>query len=152
MAFYLSWYESGTPFKNEQFWVNANGNFLDIAVLEWCKLFGDVRGENYYSKVIADPVQFKVDLLAKLKLTETAFADYIKQMRTYRDKFVAHLDELNMFHIPHLDIAQKSTVFLYEHLLAQEAENDTFYDAPKSAANYFSGYIAQGTAVYSKLA
>ncbi len=151
LAFYLSWYEAGTPFKKEQFWINANGNFLDIVVLEWCKLFGDVGGKNYYSKVIIDPAQFKVDLLAKLELTETEFSDYIKQMRTYRDKFVAHLDELNMFHIPYINIAQKSTVFLYERLLAQEAGNDTFYDAPKSATNFFNKYLAQGTAVYSSL-
>lgn len=137
MSFYLSWYEAGTPFKKEQFWVNANTNFLDITVLEWCKLFGNARDKNHYSKVIVDPVQFQAGLLAKLELTDKEFAEYIKQMRTYRDKFVAHLDESNVFHVPHLGVAKESTVFLYECLLAHEAENDIFYGAPKSAADFF---------------
>jgi hypothetical protein len=30
--------------KESQFWVNVNGNFIDICALEWCKLFGDKKG------------------------------------------------------------------------------------------------------------
>lgn len=148
LAFYLSWSEAGMSSMDKQFWITGHNNFLDITVLEWCKLF-DARGKNHYSTVVADPVQFKLELLAKLALTDTAFADYIKQMRTYRDKFVAHLDELNTFHVPTLDIAKKSAVFLYEYLFAQETENDTFHDAPKSAAEFFNEYLTEGAQVYN---
>lgn len=153
MGFYLSWYEAGTPFRNEQFWINANGNFLDITVLEWCKLFGDAHGKHRYSKVVADPVQFKIELLADLTLTDIAFTGYIKQMRTYRDEFVAHLDDkgkFNTFYVPDLTITKASVVFLYEYLLAQEAASDTFHDVRKSAVEFFDERLAQGMAVYSK--
>jgi hypothetical protein len=33
------------------FWRQANGNFLDICVLEWCKLFGDKKGKHHWSRV-----------------------------------------------------------------------------------------------------
>lgn len=155
LAFYLSWYEADyTLSKRNQFWITSHNNFLDITVIEWCKMFGDARGKHRYSKVVADPVQFKNELLAELALTDTAFTDYIKQMRTYRDTFVVHLDDregFNTFHVPDLTIAKKSVVFLYEYLLAQEGANDTFQDAPKSAAGFFNEYLAQSKAIYSKL-
>jgi hypothetical protein len=44
--------------EHDQFWVIINGNFLDIAVLEWCKLFGDTRGKHYFGKVISDVPAF----------------------------------------------------------------------------------------------
>lgn len=150
MAFFRSWYDAGTPFKDKQFWVNANANFLDVTVLEWCKLFGDARGKHYYSKAVADLTQFKMEMLAHLAATEAAFADYVDQMRTYRDKFVAHLDDLNTFRVPDLTIAKSSTIFLYHRLLAQEAANDTFHDAPKSATDHFGLHFSQGKAEYMK--
>ena len=150
MAFYRSWYAAGTPFKDKQFWVNANSNFLDVTILEWCKLFGDARGKHYYSMTVAGPTQFKREMLAHLAATEVAFADYVDQMRTYRDKCVAHLDDLNTFHVPDLTIAKSSTIFLYQRLLAQEAGNDTFHDAPKSATDHFNLFFSQGRAEYTK--
>src|SRR5271165_4315169 len=49
----LAFYRAGWDNKifrryRSQFWVTANGNFLDHCVLEWCKLFGDERGEHYW--------------------------------------------------------------------------------------------------------
>jgi len=149
LAFYLSWHEVGKPFISSQFWVNTNSNFLDITVLEWCKLFGDERGKQYFARVVSDPAQFRKKLFAELAVTEAAFNDCIQQMRTYRDKFVAHLDELDTMQIPDLTIAKKSTAFLYEYLLAQEAETDTFHDAPKSAKRFFDDFLAQGKAAYN---
>lgn len=149
VAFYLSWYDSENYCKDRQFWRTGHNNFLDIYVLEWCKLFVDVRGKHHYSTVVKDPVQFKIDLLVNLALTDTEFADYIKRTKTYRDKFVAHLDELNNYEVPVSNIIKESVIFLYEHLLAQESINDTFSDAPNSATQFFNDYFAQGKAVYS---
>ena len=150
MAFYRSWYAAGTPFKDKQFWVTAKDNFLDVTILEWCKLFGDAHGKHYYLKAVDDPTQFRMEMLSHLAATEDAFADYVDQMRTYRDKFVAHLDDLNTIQVPYLTIAKSSTIFLYQRLLAQEAANDTFHDAPKSATDHFNLFFSQGKAEYTK--
>ena len=150
IAFYRSWYKAGKPFSDTQFWVNANGNFLDVAVLEWCKLFADAKGKHHYSKVVADPAAFTQALLAAVGLTSDEFATYVDSMRAYRDKFVAHLDELPTMHIPNLRVAKKSTKLLYEMLLAQEVGTDTFQDAPASASEFYKHFLVQGQAAYKR--
>ena len=92
LAFYMAGWRDGALKIKGQFWVNANGNFLDIAVLEWCKLFADTSGKHFWRKIISDSDGFWEGLLRELGLSEAQFDDYVTQMRTYRDKFVAHLD------------------------------------------------------------
>ena len=150
MAFYSSWHKVGLPYIDQQFWVNANSNFLDIALLEWCKLYTDERGKHYFAKVVTDSAGFKMELLAELAITDISFNECAQQVRTYRDKFVAHLDEINEAQIPELTIVKESTIFLYEYLIIQEAGHDTFHDAPKSSKRFYNDFIAQGEAVYAK--
>jgi hypothetical protein len=88
IAFYRAGYTQNRFCSCKQFWINANGNFLDIAVLEWCKLFADARGKHHYAKVTNEHTNFRRDLLAKLAVTAAEFDEYVKEMKTYRDKFV----------------------------------------------------------------
>lgn len=150
LAFYRAWYKAGTPFKGKQFWVNLNGNFLDVAVLEWCKLFGDTRGKHYFGKVVSDATAFKAGLLSSLQATDVDFDQYIAQMRNYRDKFIAHLDDQNKMHIPSLTIAKKSTIYLYDYLVANKSKGNTFHDAPTAAKPFYKEFLAQGKAAYKK--
>ncbi|MBN2267384.1 MAG: hypothetical protein JW725_03535 [Candidatus Babeliaceae bacterium] len=71
-------------------------------------------------------------------------------MRTYRDKFVAHLDSEEVMQIPQLDIVVDTTSYLYDYLLANEEEDRCFSDAPSSAADFFSRFLREGEAVYQK--
>lgn len=150
LAFYRSWYLAGRPLDDEQFWITANGNFLDIAVLEWCKLFVDSKGKHYFSKALEDPNQFKLDLLEHLRLAEAEFDYYIALLKSYRDKFIAHLDDDNIMHIPHLRIARRSVMFMYKRLLEQEAGNNTFIDAPPSPGTVYKEFLCQGMKSYGK--
>ena len=150
LAFYQSWYKAGQPFKGDQFWITANGNFLDIGVLEWCKLFVDSKGKHHFSKALEDGDQFKQELIEKLGLTEAQFDDYVENLKTYRDKFIAHLDEQNIMNIPDITIARRSTKFLYQRLLVQEAQNNTFEDAPLSAKDVYETFLSEGLTVYEK--
>ena len=54
LAYYRAWFDAGKPRADENFWVSANGNFADITVLEWCKLFADERGKHHWAKVIKE--------------------------------------------------------------------------------------------------
>jgi len=150
LAFYQSWFDADQPFKDKQFWVNANGNFLDIAVLEWCKLFADTKGKHHHSKALEDPAQFKLDLLVKLGLTDAQFEEYSESFKVYRDKFLAHLDEENIMNIPHMKISRRSAKFLYQRLLEQEAGTATFADAPASAKKVYEKFLAEGMKAYEK--
>ncbi|MDD5472120.1 MAG: hypothetical protein PHP05_09430 [Sideroxydans sp.] len=120
LAFYNSGWKKGALILKEPFWVNANGNFLDICVLEWCKLFADARGKHHWRKTITDQTQFFEALLQAATLTEIEFDAYIGEMRTYRDKFIAHLDAEETMYPPNLALARTSASFLYDYLLANE--------------------------------
>ena len=152
LAFYMAGWRRGAPVFKDQFWVNVNGNFLDICVLEWCKLFGDLRGKHYWQKVISDPTAFYSGLLRQLGMAEAEFDAFANEMRTYRDKFVAHLDSEEIMHIPNnLILAQKSVSYLYDYLRANEDEADFFVDAPKKASTFYDHHLRDGKSAYNKL-
>lgn len=150
LAFYQAGWRKGALIFNEQFWVNVNGNFIDICVLEWCKLFGDKRGQHYWRKVVKDQATFLGGLLQAVGQTEGEFDAYVEEMRTYRDKFIAHLDSENVMNIPKLRAAKKSVSFLYDYLLANEEEDNCFHDAPPNASYFYKQFYSQGRRIYSK--
>ena len=150
LAFYKAGWKDGQLKRKNQFWVNANSNSLDIAVLEWCKLFADEKAKHHWKKIISNQDQFINALLQKLNITIEEFETYIKAMKTYRDKFVAHLDLDRVMHPPKIRLAKKSVAFLLDYLLDNEEEEDCFFDAPKSAEQFYSYYAWLGHKTYKK--
>jgi len=99
------------------FWRQAHSNFLDVCVLEWCKLFGESKraetttgwGEHGWRSVVTDAAVFEAGLIARLGMTDAMeFDDVVERMRHYRDKFVAHLDAEREMDIPMLCHARQS--------------------------------------------
>jgi len=133
-SFYTGGFHNGKLIYNDQFWVTANGNFLDICILEWCKLFADPKGRHHWRKVIKKEAIFLDGLLNDLNISESELADYTDKVRTYRDKFIAHLDHGNMMHIPQMNIALSSVCYLFDYLRNQEKGNNILNDAPTSAS------------------
>ena len=150
LAFYKAGWLNGDLLFKDQFWVNVNGNFLDICVMEWCKLFGDTRGVHYWKKVVTDPTAFFKGLLREVKITEADLNSYINEMRTYRDKFVAHLDSKETMHIPTLTVARKSASYLYDYLRTHEDEGDFFSDAPNKASTFYRNCLKEARSVYDQ--
>lgn len=65
----LAYYRAGfcddkTLFPDSEFWLTINSNFLEIAVVEWCKLFADGRARHDWKKAVVDPSAFLPQLLA----------------------------------------------------------------------------------------
>lgn len=150
LAYYKTgWHTSTDLFKEDQFWKIANNNFLDICVLEWCKLFGEPKGQYSWRKIVTDPQTFFGSLLKELKITEMDFNTYVKGIRIYRDKFVAHLDSERVMNIPKLALAQQSVCYLYDYLLANEDQGNFFPDAPSKAATFYECCFKEGIAVWS---
>jgi hypothetical protein len=103
------------------FWREVHVNFLDICVLEWCKLFVDHKDKHHWGKhlwrrVVAEPDRFEADLYATVGLTADEFTALINKTKGYRDKFVAHLDDGRIMHRPILEQQQKAVEFLFERL------------------------------------
>lgn len=136
-----------SPRTTDQFWVNANTNSLDICVLEWCKVFGEKNGKHRWSSIVSDP-QFQQKLFQRLRLTEDQFNAYVKQMRDYRDWFIAHLDNERTMFPPRMRIARQSIAFLYDHLVHVEDTVNALHNAPQSAAQFYAFWFRQGRQVY----
>jgi hypothetical protein len=149
LAFFRAAHDARRQWMGQQFWATAHDNFLDIAVLEWCKVFGDIRAKHDWRKVVTDKDLFFLKLLDHLRLTKALFDEYINEMRTYRDKFIAHLDEENRMNIPNISIAIKSTQFLYQWMLMEEDDGDAFWDAPENSVLFFRKFISQARETYA---
>lgn len=126
IAYYRTGYvsEDGTgPLKHRtQFGATVNSNMLDIAVLEWCKLFADHRnGHHHWTRFVRDAEaqrQFLGVILTRNQISRDTWQRYLDSMRVYRDKFVAHLDQGNVMDIPQLSIALECVLILYAHIHA----------------------------------
>jgi hypothetical protein len=109
---------------NGNFWRQVNGNFLDMCVLEWCKLFADKKAKHHWAKIVTGGAAFKAGLLKCLGIDEEAFSQQIQVMRTYRDKWVAHLDSDRSGIYPTLDLAKKAACFYHAWIVNHEAASE----------------------------
>jgi hypothetical protein len=149
MAFRDAGWQSGSfiePYN--QFLVNADGNFLDIAILEWCKLFADKRGMHSWRKIITNQSEFREGLLRFLSVSETEFEKYIDEVKAYRDRFIAHLDDDEMMVVPNLTIVRSSVSYLYDHIRSSEECREFLIDAPPTAAAHYEQHLKTGIKVY----
>ena len=73
VAYYKGGWRDGRPVFNSNIERTINGNFMDMAVLEWCKLFGEPRHEpQHWQHVLLDSElrrEFKHGLLQALSQT-----------------------------------------------------------------------------------
>lgn len=140
-----------------EFGATVNGNMLDIAVLEWCKLFADGEARHHWKRFVrtdADQQQFLGGLLTTTGISLHDWKRYLDEMRVYRDKFVAHLDDQNVMQIPRLEIALKCVFFLYAHV-RKTAPAEIFQSAhlahlPDDLTAYFEACRDDGRSVYAK--
>ena len=89
-------------------------------------------------------------MLSTLRLTENQFETYINEMRTYRDKFVAHLDLDKIMQIPRLQIARQSVAYLHDYLLSHEDDGGFFPEAPPKAARFYQLRANEAKEVYTE--
>jgi hypothetical protein len=151
LAYYRVSHPGEPRSPNRDFWVTVDGNFLDQCVLEWCKLLGDERAQHHWTKIVSDKRKFEPELLAHLNMDAAAFQAYRHEMREYRDKFVAHLDELRVMQVPRLDNARASVEFYHAYIGDNEAQTGDLSGLPATAAQlrqYFDQCCAEATRIY----
>ncbi|MCE4556288.1 hypothetical protein [Pelomonas cellulosilytica] len=148
LAYHRGWNAAKLERKQQEFWRTINGNFIDTAVLEWCKVYGDQRAKHHWEKCVSDTANFAEGLWQITGKTEEEFEQYRVVVRAYRDKFVAHLDELNQMQIPDLQPALESIRYLYQHLVDVEDDVDAFVDLPPNANRYYQTHLTEGKAAH----
>jgi hypothetical protein len=145
IAFYRAgWKRGRVRLRVErEFWSGANGNFVDIAVLEWCKLFTEHKGKHHWKAIVADATAFRKGLRARLGLSGGEFGKYARTVLHYRDKFIAHLDDDLKMRIPILWPARKSAAYLYDHLLSDPALAVHLDDFNQLARDFYRSMYTQ---------
>lgn len=147
----LAYYRAGhqrLDNTSPQFWITVDGNFIDMAVLEWCKLFGDRKAHHSWSDVVIDAHRFEGDLFRHLGVNADQFSAYVNEMRTIRDKFLAHLDDLSIMHIPLLDRARSAVDFYHRHIVQNEAAAADLVGLPTDLDDYYDRSFKEASAIY----
>ena len=100
------------------FWRFIYGCMLDVAVFEWCKVFGTDDQPTHWKNFISDHDNFRIKLLSFLGVTQDQWSQYWHHMTDYRNSHAAHhlgVKEGDTY--PVLDIALKSCFFYYSRLI-----------------------------------
>lgn len=147
LAYYQAGWDGKKLIRQEQFWVRINGNCLDIAVLEWCKLFAETKGKHCWRNIVSDPSSFSSQLFAIFGGEQT-YDFYCEKLKTYRDKFVAHLDSELTAHIPVMDEAWTTARIYYNHIVANEISPSVIPDAPCDLQKFYDERHQEAESAY----
>ena len=129
------------------FWRVIYGNLTDLAVLEWCKLFGSDDEQNqpvHWKNIASDPEQFRNELLSALGIYESKWRSYWAEMKRYRDRVVAHHDQrrVEIKNYPTFDLALESAYFYYDFVVA-ELRKHGVDQQPKDLRAYCRDFASQ---------
>lgn len=142
----LSLHRAFDGFQGElrhNFWIYIYNNSIDMAVLDWCHLFGNHSDALHWKKVVPDGNEFRINLYEYLEITETTWKVYRDSLKSYRDKNVAHIEVLPATNIPDMIFALDSVAFYYT-LVKEELNNkDLFPNYPIDLLQYYADCLAQ---------
>lgn len=134
-----------SPNPRLNFWRLIMGDLLDVAVLEWSKVFGSDAEPSHWKRVIpeADHAEFRSRLLRDLNTDEQTWRAYWEMMKRYRDNYVAHVDDRRAEdRYPDLTLALESSYFYYARLIVMwRALGEVRY--PEDLRDYAARYAAQ---------
>jgi hypothetical protein len=133
------------PDPPQNFWRLIYGNQLDVAVLEWCKVFGSHAEETHWKSYVPKDqhAEVKAELLEDLGITEDQWNAYWEEMKAYRDTAVAHhVADLMSGNYPKLDHALKSALLLYKRVIAIP-EGQGAGKPPKDLAAYYEEFLSR---------
>jgi len=140
------WNDGGLKVK-DQFWISLNGNFIDISVLEWYKLFGDYKDKHHWKKVMHRDQAFKARMFKELNIKQTDLDKVHGSIKSYRDKFVAHLDSEETMNIPMLEEAFRMVCFYYSEV--KKICNSTA-DWPDTLEDFYEEHFTKATSQYDE--
>ncbi|NLD19153.1 MAG: hypothetical protein GX663_02760 [Clostridiales bacterium] len=103
-----------------EFWVYTNDAHIMNAVICWCKVFANYKDKTYWDKIFHnsksdDAGKMFFGILNEHGISEEKYKELRKQMKEFRDKYIAHSDNYKS-PVPHLDCACE-VVFCFDILL-----------------------------------
>ena len=109
--------------NDKNFWIRTNGNFLDIATLDWCKLFIDKSQDNRsfsihnWKSFFPNHDEWLKQMFITSSITKSEFEEGGKSIVDYRNKHLAHLEktEIPLFY-PRVNLMLKTVSHLHLQL------------------------------------
>ena len=148
------------PEPHLNFWRMIHGNLLDVAVMEWCKLFGSDHEEHqpmHWKNVVPreEHEGFRAGLLNALGVPQKTWEAYWQQMKEYRDNHAAHfnaefLRPENDPHYPEFDLALEAAYFYYDWILKDMRNPGVQLRYPEDIRDYCRRFSEQASEVATK--
>lgn len=113
---YFSVFRSSPALREDGFWLTVHGNFVDVCVLEWCKLFGNRNGKYHWMNVTSDPETFRRELLDVHGIDDAELKRLWNEGKDYRDDFVAHTETQETTSVPKLNVPYLLVKFYFRRL------------------------------------
>jgi len=139
------------------FWRFIKGNLFDVAVIEWCKIFGTDNERTHWKNVVTCPDEFRKKLFEHMGVDEPTWNAYWKEMKKYRNTHISHNDkpDSSSEKYPQLDLALKSSYFYYAFLVDELKKREVFgskqkFKFPDSLEEYSKKFVEQSIKVAKK--
>lgn len=125
------------------FWVYVFNNAIDLAVLDWFHLFGYHNDDLHWKQIVADIDSFRNQLFCHVNMTENEWKLYREEIKTYRDKDIAHIEVRPTSHAPEMSIALKAVTYYYENVLKELTGFGDYSNWPKDLSDYHQRSLEQ---------
>lgn len=126
----------------QNYWILIYNNFLDIAVLEWCKVFGTDSEPTHWKTIVNDHTAFREGLLNCIGLDENEWSAFWENVNSYRNNIIAHFKKVDDLSYPFLDVIIKSSFYYYKWL-QKELETHGIIQEPEDLENYYRRCLSQ---------
>lgn len=130
----------------QNFWIYIYNNSIDMAVLDWCHLFGNHSDDLHWKGVASDKDNFRRDLFKHLEIDESTWNTYWHNLKGYRDKNVGHIEILPLSNIPDMTFALDSISYYYD-TVTKEFKKDNY---PDNILEYYEACLNQ-TKIYVQI-
>ena len=148
LAYFRAGWTELKPRKEGDFWITAIGNFIDVSVLEWCKLFGDDFDKHHWKNIATDQTVFRSEIMKDVGITDAEWKNSWTIIRSYRDKFVAHLDSEHTMHVPEMDIPERMVRSYFGGLRLLCSSAAVLADMPVDMESYYIKSYEEAVRVY----
>lgn len=118
--------------EESKFWTHTRAQLIRTFVIEWTKLFGTDSNEVHWKKLVTEQPVFRSAVLASAGITEQEWKEYWLELRTFRDKVVAHLDPFDLpDSVPDMTIARAILIGGYQWIREQTIAEGVEHDGPE---------------------
>lgn len=138
-------YRSLVKYKDDfdqSYWFQIFNNFFDVAILEWCKVFGTDSEPTHWKTIVNDHASFRKGLLNCIGLDESRWSKFWQEVKDYRNNNIAHFKKTPGLQYPSLDVIINSTFYYYNWLL-KEMDKRGIIQEPEDLEDYYHGCLIQ---------